>query len=131
MAAVGAARHTVLAPYLKPGHRAIGSINSPMQCMMKEICAQCLQPHRDPVTGKVTYVFSCFNQDQPLDEVDFAGLDARLNAELGAGEADRAVDRALPRALLTLGRPRQPRAKWFAIGLTPAVRTGGSGHCVA
>ena len=24
----------------------IGSINSPMQCMMKEICAQCLQPQR-------------------------------------------------------------------------------------
>jgi len=23
-------------------------------------------------------VFSCFNQDQPLDLVDFAGLDARL-----------------------------------------------------
>ena len=37
---------------LKPGHAAIGSINSPMQCMMKEICAQCLQPHVDPVTGK-------------------------------------------------------------------------------
>ena len=49
-----------------------------MQCMMKEICAQCLQPHRDPVTGKTSYVFSCFNQDQPLDEVDFPGLDARL-----------------------------------------------------
>ena len=78
MAAVGAARHTVLAPYLKPGHRAIGSINSPMQCMMKEICAQCLQPHRDPDTGKVSYVFSCFNQDQPLDLVDFPGLAARL-----------------------------------------------------
>jgi NADPH-dependent glutamate synthase beta subunit-like oxidoreductase/NAD(P)H-flavin reductase len=78
MAAVAAARHTVLAPYLKPDHRAIGSINSPMQCMMKEICAQCLQPQRDPVTGKVTYVFSCFNQDQPLDLVDFPGLDLRL-----------------------------------------------------
>jgi len=78
MAAVSAARHTVLAPYLKPDHRAIGSINSPMQCMMKEICAQCLQPHRDPVTGKVTYVFSCFNQDQPLDVVDFPALDLRL-----------------------------------------------------
>ncbi|MEO8487909.1 MAG: FAD-dependent oxidoreductase, partial [Betaproteobacteria bacterium] len=39
MAAVGAARHTVLAPWMKPGHAAIGSINSPMQCMMKEICA--------------------------------------------------------------------------------------------
>jgi NADPH-dependent glutamate synthase beta subunit-like oxidoreductase/NAD(P)H-flavin reductase len=78
MAAVGAARHTVLAPYLPPGHQAIGSINSPMQCMMKEICAQCLQPHRDPVTGKTSYVFSCFNQDQLLDEVDFPALDARL-----------------------------------------------------
>jgi len=78
MEAVGAARHTVLAPYLKLGHRAIASINSPMQCMMKEICAQCLQPHRDPVTGKVSYVFSCFNQDQPLDFVDFPGLAARL-----------------------------------------------------
>jgi hypothetical protein len=78
MAAVGAARHSVLAPYLKPSHRAIASINSPMQCMMKEICAQCLQPHKDPVTGKTTYVFSCFNQDQPLDRVDFPGLDARL-----------------------------------------------------
>jgi hypothetical protein len=68
----------VLAPYLNPHHFAIGSINSPMQCMMKEICAQCLQPHRDPATGKVSNVFSCFNQDQPLDVVDFGGLDARL-----------------------------------------------------
>jgi NADPH-dependent glutamate synthase beta subunit-like oxidoreductase/NAD(P)H-flavin reductase len=78
MAAVAHARYGVLAPHLKPAHRAIGSINSPMQCMMKEICAQCLQPHRDPATGKVTYVFSCFNQDQALDEVDFAALDLRL-----------------------------------------------------
>jgi len=78
MAAVGYARHNVLKPYLKAEHFAIGSINSPMQCMMKEICAQCLQPQRDPVTGEVSYVFSCFNQDQPLDSVDFGGLHARL-----------------------------------------------------
>lgn len=78
MAAVGAARHNQLKPYLKAGHFAIGSINSPMQCMMKEICAQCLQPHKDPQTGEVTYVFSCFNQDQPLDSVDFSGLSSRL-----------------------------------------------------
>ena len=78
MAAVGAARHNVLAPYLKPHHFAIGSINSPMQCMMKEICAQCLQRHVDPATGKESYVFSCFNQDQPLDLVDFDCLDQRL-----------------------------------------------------
>ncbi|MEP7371178.1 MAG: FAD-dependent oxidoreductase [Nitrosospira sp.] len=78
MAAVGAARHNRLQPYLKTDHYAIGSINSPMQCMMKEICAQCLQPHKDPKTGEITYVFSCFNQDQPLDQVDFSGLASRL-----------------------------------------------------
>jgi NADPH-dependent glutamate synthase beta subunit-like oxidoreductase/NAD(P)H-flavin reductase len=78
MAAVARARHGTLEPYLKPGHVAIGSINSPMQCMMKEICAQCLQPHVDPATGKTSYVFSCFNQDQPLDQVDWKALDQRL-----------------------------------------------------
>jgi NADPH-dependent glutamate synthase beta subunit-like oxidoreductase/NAD(P)H-flavin reductase len=78
MAAVAAARHAVLQPYLKPHHFAIGSINSPMQCMMKEICAQCLQAQIDPETGKSSYVFSCFNQDQALDRVDFPGLKARL-----------------------------------------------------
>ncbi len=78
MAAVGRARHTVLKEFLKPGHAAIGSINSPMQCMMKEICAQCLQPHVDPDTGETTVVFSCFNQDQPLDRVDFTALRERL-----------------------------------------------------
>ena len=78
MSAVGVARHGVLAPYLKAGHSAIGSINSPMQCMMKEVCAQCLQPHVDPVTGERTVVFSCFNQDQALDRVDFPALNERL-----------------------------------------------------
>jgi NADPH-dependent glutamate synthase beta subunit-like oxidoreductase/NAD(P)H-flavin reductase len=79
MRAVQQARHGVLRPYLKPDHHAIGSINSPMQCMMKEICAQCLQMHKDPVTGKETVVFSCFNQDQPLDQVEFGSLRSRLS----------------------------------------------------
>jgi NADPH-dependent glutamate synthase beta subunit-like oxidoreductase/NAD(P)H-flavin reductase len=79
MAAVGRARHEVLKPFLKPSHCAVGSINSPMQCMMKEICAQCLQAHVDPVTGERTVVFSCFNQDQPLDRVDFKVLRERLS----------------------------------------------------
>ena len=78
MGAVARARHGILAPYLKAAHVGIGSINSPMQCMMKEICAQCLQPQVDRTTGKVSYVFSCFNQDQPLDLVDFPALEARL-----------------------------------------------------
>lgn len=79
MAAVAQARYGVLAPLLNPRHLAIGSINSPMQCMMKEICAQCLQRHIDPVTGEERIVYSCANQDQPLDQVDFACLAGRLS----------------------------------------------------
>lgn len=78
MKAVGAARHGVLKPFLKDKVVGIGSINSPMQCMMKEICAQCLQPQRDPETGETRVVFTCFDQDQPLDWVDFDGLHERL-----------------------------------------------------
>ncbi len=78
MGAVARARDGALKPYLKPGHRAIASINSPMQCMMKEICAQCLQVHKDPATGEETIVFSCFNQDQALERVDFRSLHERL-----------------------------------------------------
>lgn len=96
MQAVGAARHGVLAPFLQPGHTAIGSINSPMQCMMKEVCAQCLQPHIDPTTGARTVVFSCFNQDQALDWVDFPALNERLRQN-GVQEKLTAqwIDRAL------------------------------------
>ena len=50
-----------------------------MQCMMKEICAQCLQQQVNPVTGVVTVVFYCFNQDQSLDHVDFSNLRTRLS----------------------------------------------------
>jgi NAD(P)H-flavin reductase len=98
MQAVGAARHGILAPYLSPGHTAIGSINSPMQCMMKEVCAQCLQPQIDPITGERTVVFSCFNQDQALDRVDFPALHERLGQN-GTHEKLTAlwIDRALRR----------------------------------
>jgi NADPH-dependent glutamate synthase beta subunit-like oxidoreductase/NAD(P)H-flavin reductase len=78
MAAVASARHQELKPYLSAHHTALGSINSPMQCMMKEVCAQCLQLHIDPITGKQSTVFSCFNQDQPLDRVDWNNLRQRL-----------------------------------------------------
>jgi NADPH-dependent glutamate synthase beta subunit-like oxidoreductase/NAD(P)H-flavin reductase len=79
MAAVAEARQAGLKRYFRPDHRAIASINSPMQCMMKEICAQCLQRHYDPVTGTETVVFSCFNQDQEMDRVDFRTLRRRLS----------------------------------------------------
>jgi hypothetical protein len=75
---VARSRKSVLAAHLKHDHVGIASINSPMQCMMKEVCAQCLQKHVDPATGKEEIVFSCFNQDQKLDEMDWGNLAARL-----------------------------------------------------
>ncbi|MCB2101045.1 MAG: FAD-dependent oxidoreductase, partial [Rhodobacterales bacterium] len=96
MAAVTKARHGPIAPLLKPGHAGIGSINAPMQCMMKEICAQCLQRHVDPETGDVRVVFSCFDQDQPLDMVDFASLAQRLGQNAASERLAAAwIDRSL------------------------------------
>lgn len=67
-----------LKSHLKPGFNAIAAVNSPMQCMMKEVCAQCLCRHVDSATGEPSkFVFSCFNQHQPLFELDFDNLQAR------------------------------------------------------
>jgi NADPH-dependent glutamate synthase beta subunit-like oxidoreductase/NAD(P)H-flavin reductase len=101
MAAVARARHGILASYLKPEHVAIASINSPMQCMMKEICAQCLQVQRDPATGAETVLFSCFNQDQPLDRVDFHGLHERLRQN---STQEKLTKQWIDRCLRRLGR---------------------------
>jgi len=100
MHAVARARHAALAPYLNPDHKAIGSINSPMQCMMKESCAQCLQQHVDPVTGEETVVFSCFNQDQSLDHVDWGNLRTRLSQN---GVAEKLTRQWIDRCLRRIG----------------------------
>jgi NADPH-dependent glutamate synthase beta subunit-like oxidoreductase/NAD(P)H-flavin reductase len=100
MHAVQRARHGMLAPYLKHGHKAIASINSPMQCMMKEICAQCLQQHKDPITGEETVVFSCFNQDQQMDLVDFASLRTRLSQN---GVQEKVTKQWIDRCLRQMG----------------------------
>ncbi|MBL8676178.1 MAG: FAD-dependent oxidoreductase [Alphaproteobacteria bacterium] len=78
MAAVKCARKTILKPILKANHLAIGSINSPMQCMMRGVCGQCLQILINPQTGQRRVVFSCEAQDQNLDEVQFDDLHQRL-----------------------------------------------------
>jgi NADPH-dependent glutamate synthase beta subunit-like oxidoreductase/NAD(P)H-flavin reductase len=106
MAAVARARHDLLKPFLKPGHKGLASVNSPMQCMMKEICAQCLQPHVDPGTGKVSYVFSCFNQDQPLDRVDWSALDARLRQN---SVQEKLAAEWIDHCLIALGARDMPR----------------------
>src|SRR5262249_21022033 len=100
MAAVARARQGILARHLKPGHKAIASINSPMQCMMKEICAQCLQVHRDPSTGLERVGFSCFDQDQELDRVDFGSLRARLGQN---GVQEKLTKLWIDRSLRKLG----------------------------
>ena len=100
MNAVAQARHGVLAAHLKPGHKGVGSINSPMQCMMKEICAQCLQMHHDPVTGVESVVFSCFNQDQDLDRVKFSNLRDRLSQN---GVQEKLTRHWIDRSLRDLG----------------------------
>ncbi len=84
MAAVKGALADGLTRHFPERPTAIGSINSPMQCMMKEICAQCLQRHVDPATKEESFVFSCFNQDQTLENVDFVNLGARLRQNSAA-----------------------------------------------
>lgn len=57
---------------------ALGTVGSPMQCMLKGVCAQCLQWQKDPETGERTRaVFSCAEQDQPLAWIDLDNLAAR------------------------------------------------------
>ncbi len=58
--------------------RQIASVNAPMNCMMKGICAQCVQVGRDPATGKEYTFLACVDQDHPLQQVDFDLLKARL-----------------------------------------------------
>ncbi|MHB1292970.1 MAG: ferredoxin reductase domain-containing protein, partial [Sulfuricella sp.] len=68
-----------LKAYFKPEINLIGSVPSPMQCMLQGVCAQCLQWQLDPASGKRTRaVFSCAGQDQPLQWIDMDNLDARL-----------------------------------------------------
>ncbi len=70
----------VLEPLLreKDPSRVTAMALTSMQCMMKEICAQCLQRHENPDTGEVSYVYSCDHQLQPLKLVDMSFLERRL-----------------------------------------------------
>jgi len=72
------ARKTRLKDYLHKEPRLFGSVYSTMQCMLKGVCAQCLQWQIDPETGKRTKaVFACSWPDQPLELIDFDNIDER------------------------------------------------------
>jgi len=72
------ARKTTLKEFLIKEPRVSGSVYSTMQCMLKGVCAQCLQWQIDPETGQRTKaVFACSWQDQPLELIDFDNMDER------------------------------------------------------
>lgn len=72
------ARKTQLKEYLVKDPKVFGSVYGNMQCMLKGVCAQCLQWQIDPETGQRTKaVFACSWQDQPLEIIDIDHMDAR------------------------------------------------------
>lgn len=75
---MGAVKSYLMTQNLKDTAKLVVSVNAPMQCMMKEICAQCLQRHVDPTTGIETYIYTCATQDQNMKSIDFAHLKQRL-----------------------------------------------------
>lgn len=79
LAAFKAARTTALNPILKPSLKVFAGVYSTMQCMLKGVCAECLQWQIDPNTGsRKKAVFACSWQDQPIELIDLENLDERL-----------------------------------------------------
>ena len=75
--AVQSLRHEL--PF-KEGATFKASVYGPMQCMMKGVCAQCLQWQIDPETGvRTKAVYACSWQHQPLEIIDTHNLDERLS----------------------------------------------------
>ena len=73
------ARDQVLAPFLARRPPIVASVNTPVQCGLKGVCAHCLHWQVDPATGKRTKaVFGCSWQDQPLDIIDLDNVEERL-----------------------------------------------------
>ncbi len=68
-----------LKPFLEKSPAISCSVNTPMQCMLKGVCSQCLQWQIDPKTGKRSKaVFACSWHNEPIELVDFDNLDDRL-----------------------------------------------------
>ncbi len=71
--------HTVLKDAFVKKPAFIAAVFGPMQCMLKGVCAQCLNWQIDPATGKRTKaVFTCSWQSQPFEMVDMDNLQERL-----------------------------------------------------
>ena len=108
MAAVGAARHDVLKPFPEAASFR-DRLDQFADAMHDEgdLRAVPAAARRSRRPAKTTYVFSCFNQDQPLDSVDWSALDQRLRQNSRAGKAHRRMDRPLPRLVASGSRQMQ------------------------
>lgn len=68
-----------LRPHFHPDARFTASVYGSMQCMLKGVCAQCLQWQIDPQTGRRTKaVYACSWQHQPMEIIDINHIDERL-----------------------------------------------------
>ncbi len=77
---VSSARQGALKAHFAHQPAFFASVYGSMQCMLKGVCAQCLQWQIDPETGKRTKaVFACSWQMQPMEMVDLDNLDERLS----------------------------------------------------
>jgi len=78
LSAFANAREDALAQAFAPETRFSASVYGPMQCMLKGVCAQCLQWQIDPVTRqRVKAVYACSWQNQPFDKIDITNIDQR------------------------------------------------------
>ncbi len=79
LARVQAARRGPWRELFSAEARFFASVYGAMQCMLKGVCAQCLQWQIDPSTGQRTKaVYACSWHEQPLEGVDAHNLEERL-----------------------------------------------------
>lgn len=79
LARVQAARRGPWRELFSSEARFFASVYGAMQCMLKGVCAQCLQWQVDPSTGQRTKaVYACSWHEQPLEGVDTHNLEERL-----------------------------------------------------
>jgi NADPH-dependent glutamate synthase beta subunit-like oxidoreductase/NAD(P)H-flavin reductase len=79
-------RHEI--PELQKAKISITSLNAPMQCMLKGVCSQCLQKRKNE-NGEMEYFYSCANQDQDSDRLDFQHLNNRCEQNSLAEKVSR------------------------------------------
>lgn len=73
------ARQTRFKNQLHDNVKFTASVYGSMQCMLKGVCAQCLQWQIDPTTGKRTKaVYACSWQHQPMEIIDIDHMQERL-----------------------------------------------------